>query len=95
MAYGINLPQIAFKGLNDHYIQGFEFEPADEEKSEIFRNIVTAVRDADKACASGLSDYTMLMCGIFKREMSEAAKMNFMNNGWEIKTLRKNPYCKE
>jgi len=94
-AYGLNLKQIVFKGFNDHYIEGCEFEPADEDKSEIFRKIVENIRLADKACAAGLSDYNILMGGIFKRQMLEDHKTNFLKNGWEVKTLLENPYCQE
>ncbi len=30
IALGLNLPQTVVKGLNDHYVKGCEFEPADE-----------------------------------------------------------------
>jgi hypothetical protein len=29
------------------------------------------------------------MCGIFKQKVPEKHKVNFMNNGWEAKTLLK------
>ena len=80
-ALGLNLPQIVFKGLNDHYIQGCEFEPADMEKSEIFRKILKVIKKADKDCACGLKDYSMLMSGIFKRSMENSTRSEFIKHG--------------
>lgn len=93
-ALGLNLPQIVFKGLNDHYVKGCEFEPADQERSEIFRRIVRNVAENDAACAAGKADYALLMCGIFKEPMDDTAKSHFTANNWELLDLPRNPHIR-
>lgn len=95
-ALGLDLPQLVFKGLNDHYVKGCEFEPADMEKSDVFRRIVENVAENDARCARGEADHALLMAGIFKRPMDEATRGEFVRRGWEIVDLPRNPHaCKE
>jgi hypothetical protein len=46
----------------------------------------------DELCVTGLGDYNVLMCGIFKQSLSAAANELFAANGWDVKTLKRNPY---
>jgi ubiquinone/menaquinone biosynthesis C-methylase UbiE len=92
VALGLNLPQLVVKGLNDHYIQGCEFEPADEARSEIFRKLVATVREKDRLCREGLADYNMIMAGVFVRRMSPATRERFTASGWTVVDLPANPY---
>ncbi|MGX9365355.1 glycosyltransferase family protein [Desulfoplanes sp. PS50] len=91
---GLNYPQVVYKGLNDHYIQGCEFEPADPESSEIFRNILTHIAHENERCASGDNDYELLMAGIFKQPMCKQERNEFNSRGWVISDLPRNPYAK-
>lgn len=93
VALGLNLPQIVFKGLNDHYVKGCEFEPADLEKSEVFRKIVDNVAENNARCARGEADYALLMTGIFKRPMEECLREEFIRRGWEVLDLPRNPHA--
>ena len=90
-ALALNLPQLAVKGLNDHYVQGCEFEPADEAESAVFKTIVETVRNLDAACAAGESEYNLLMCGIMKRPLAQTVKARFAAAGWEVSDLPANP----
>lgn len=92
IALGLNMPQLVIKGLNDHYIKGCEFEPADMEKSTVFREIVSRVEAADKACLNGNADYNMLMVGFLKTPMDAQANALFRDKGWTIIDLPRNPY---
>ncbi|MDR2506403.1 MAG: class I SAM-dependent methyltransferase [Candidatus Accumulibacter sp.] len=91
-AYGLALPQIAIKGINDHYIEGCEFEPADTDKSLIFKKIKRRIALLDMLCQAGINDYGMLMCGIFKTSLPDETRRKFQNHGWEVKDIVKNPY---
>jgi ubiquinone/menaquinone biosynthesis C-methylase UbiE len=92
VALGLNLPQFAIKGLNDHYVQGCEFEPADESRSEIFRQLVQKIREKDRLCREGVGDYNMIMAGLFARPMRAETRAKFEASGWEVIDLPANPY---
>lgn len=92
VALGLNLPQFVFKGLNDHYIKGCEFEPADAEKSAIFRELRRVIDDKDQRCAAGLSESNLIMAGFFLKPMDPTARTNFAAHGWDVMDLPANPY---
>jgi ubiquinone/menaquinone biosynthesis C-methylase UbiE len=92
LAYGMNLNSIYFKGLNDHYIEGCEFEKADIEESEIFREIVTKIEMKDKVCAQYGAESDLLMTIIFKLEPSYELAEELKQNGWEAHKLKANPH---
>jgi 2-polyprenyl-3-methyl-5-hydroxy-6-metoxy-1,4-benzoquinol methylase len=92
VALGLNLPQLAVKGLNDHYVQGCEFEPADESRSEIFRQLVQTIREKDRLCRERAGDYNMIMAGLFARAMRAETRAKFEASGWEVIDLPANPY---
>lgn len=95
IAFGLNLPQLAFKGLNDHYVKGCEFEPADIERSAIFRELVNTIQEKDRLCRTGAADYNMLMVGFFLYPMDARDKEVFVSHGWEIVDLPRNPHTQE
>lgn len=95
VAYGLNLPQLAFKGLNDHYVKGCEFEPADPERSAVFRELVGIIKGKDNLCNEGLADYNMLMIGFFICSLDSEDKETFVRRGWEIIDLPRNPHAQE
>jgi SAM-dependent methyltransferase len=95
VAYGLNLPQLAIKGLNDHYVKGCEFEPADPERSAVFRELVRTIQEKDRLCREGLGDYNMLMIGFFVSPMDADDKEIFTRRGWEIIDLPRNPHTQE
>ncbi len=90
-ALGANLPAIALKGLNDHYVKGCEFEPADE-TSLIFREIKRQVTAADARARTGRSSTALLMAILFKREPDPQTRKCLSEQGWLIRDLPRNPY---
>jgi SAM-dependent methyltransferase len=90
-ALGANLPAIALKGLNDHYVKGCEFEPADE-TSLIFREIKRQVTAADTRARNGRSSTALLMAILFKREPDSQTRKCLSEQGWLIRDLPRNPY---
>jgi len=92
IALGLNLPQIVLKGLNDHYVKGCEFEPAEESRSAVFRELVAAIRDKDELCRSGRADYNLLMAGLLLRPLDDQGRSRFVAAGWDVIDLPANPY---
>jgi len=92
LALALNLPGIAIKGFNDHYVVGCEFEPADESKSSVFGSMLHTIADMDDQCRAGARDYNMLMAGIFVSRPGEAVKKALLDRGWEYVDLPRNPY---
>jgi ubiquinone/menaquinone biosynthesis C-methylase UbiE len=92
VSLGLNLPQLVTKGLNDHYVDGCEFEPADVQKSDIFRTIVESIQKKDARCIEGLRPYNLLMVGFFLEPMDVEIRSKFLERGWEVLNLPRNPY---
>ena len=91
VALGINLPLLATKGLNDHYIDGCEFEPASWQ-SPAYRRIRVRCALKDLATRSGLHDTTLLMVVLFKHDPGEAVISKFNRGKWDMVWLPRNPY---
>ncbi len=89
---GLDYPQMVYKEMNTHYIEGCEFEPADESKSAIFKEILDTIRKQDERCDKGWDVPNLLLLGLFKEEMNEETKNVFREKGWIIVDLPGNPY---
>ena len=89
---GLDYPQMVYKEMNTHYIEGCEFEPADISKSSIFKQLVETIRNEDERCAMGWDVPNMIMLGLFKEKMNEETKLTFEKKGWTILNLPRNPY---
>lgn len=92
LAISLNLPAICRYGYNDVYIPNSEIEPADEEKSPVFRYIKAEISKMDKRVLNGESDYNMLSVALFKKlpDSEEVEKLKRM--GINFQELPKNPY---
>jgi SAM-dependent methyltransferase len=91
VALGINLPAVAFKGLNDTYIEGGETESAADE-SALFRSMKESIQAADQRTEGGRGSTSMLMAILFKAKPDEPAKAFLRQNGWLCRDLPRNPY---
>jgi SAM-dependent methyltransferase len=92
IALGINLPQLAFKYYNDFYIENCEFEPADQQRSKIFREIIQNIQVMDTACEAGVRAYNFIMIGFFLEPMTTTARDAFERRKWTVLDLPTNPY---
>jgi SAM-dependent methyltransferase len=92
VALGVNLPQVAFKGLNDVYTPGMEFEPADLSKSALYRKLRFGVAARDSLCRIGLDEPLILMACIFHEAMSIDQRRGMVAKGWKVLDLPRNPY---
>jgi len=92
IALGMGLRQLIFNGINDHYVKGCEFEPADIKRSAVFQEIVRTVRERDELCRQGKADYSMLMIGFMKVPLDKKTMTNLQQQGWWEADLPPNPY---
>jgi hypothetical protein len=92
VALGLDIPQVAFKSLNDYYAVGVEFEPADAARSRVYRNMRRVIWFRDFLCRIGLDRPVFLMACIFHEPVSTGQRARMIKNGWKILDLPRNPY---
>jgi len=90
VALGLNLEVVAFKGLNDCYIEGVEYEKL-RDKSELYRKVKTSVEKADRWCKFGIQCYGLLVAIIFKESPLGECIQALKNNNFKVVQLPKNP----
>jgi SAM-dependent methyltransferase len=91
-AYGLNMQWIYFKGLNDHYIEGCEFEPANVDESAIFAEIVSVIKEKDKKVQENKAEPDLLMTLFLKNPPDEHLTQKLEKHGWKGMQLQRNPY---
>jgi ubiquinone/menaquinone biosynthesis C-methylase UbiE len=90
VALGLNLELVAFKGLNDCYVEGVEYEKL-HVKSELYRKVKTSVEKADRWCKFGIQCYGLLVAIIFKESPQDECIKALKNNNFKVVQLPKNP----
>lgn len=91
VALGLNLECVAFKGLNDHYINGAEHEDISK-NGPIFQTIKTNIERLDKISSQRPETYGLLIAMIFKEKPSGTCARLLKKAGFEIRFTKKNPY---
>jgi SAM-dependent methyltransferase len=91
VAMAIDMPHVAFKGLNDHYEPGVEFEPVDSSRA---RKVMSIVKRRDYQCRIGFENYQLLMAVMFHISPSSAQRRSMMEAGWRFVDLPRNPYIR-
>lgn len=90
-ALGLNYDMVAFKGLNDDYIEGVEYEML-KDNGPLFNKIKSTIEKEDGKVKMGKRVYGILTAIIFK-EMPDDNCINDMKKaGFKITKLMKNPY---
>jgi len=92
VALGLNLPLVATKGLNDHFIEGCESEPASW-KNAVYRRIRIRCALKDLATRSGLHGASLLMAVLFKHQPTEGLISRLTHSRWDVVRLPRNPYA--
>ena len=82
---------MAFKGLNDVYLEGAEFAPATL-ASPVFVRMRLLIAVLDVLCGLRLFKPTRLMACIFKRTPSAELAKRLRGDGWKLVNLPRNPY---
>jgi len=91
VALGLNYKTVAFKGINDAYLPGVEFEKMSD-KGPLQSKIKLLINIANYLCKSGLKDYGLLVSVLFKKQPSGELLQKLMEEGYEIIRLPENPY---
>ena len=91
VALGLNYPCVAFKGINDYYVNGVEFEEAND-NSALFAQIKQKIANDDERCKRGYRNYGMLIAIIFKEKPNDLLTQKLQDATFEIYNLPKNPY---
>ena len=91
-ALGINLPALAFKGINDYYDEGVEYQKAMDE-SPLFTKIKNTIAAMDDECEKNKRPYNILVSVIFKIMPSENIIYELSKAGFRVDRLPRNPYA--
>lgn len=89
---GLNYPHLVYKEINTHYIEGVEFEAADESKSPLFKQVVSQIKSYDERCVNNLATYGMIMMVLYKETIDMEVRKEFESHGFTIVDLPRNPY---
>jgi len=90
-ALGLGFSTVAFRGVNDYYLPGVEFEPAVRE-SALFRRVSRKIARYDFLCRIGVSQPALLAAMLFKQSPSDAVRRSLRLSGYDVVDLPLNPY---
>lgn len=91
VALGMNYETIAFKGYNDCYVFGAEYEKVST-RGKIFTKINTRIKLLNLLTKLNIIEYGILTVIIFKQKPSDELRYALQNDGYEIIDLPRNPY---
>jgi len=91
VALGMNFKTVAFKGINDHYLKGAEFEKVGDQ-SLLYRKIKHRIALFDLLYRLKIRDCTLLAAIIFKEPPQPRLRMTLEDGGYHILDLPANPY---
>lgn len=87
-----NMKAVAFKGINDCYKKGLEFESADTRQSKMFRRVRKHISLRNALSSLHLLDYNINMAAMFKNTIDEKTLSLLKKNKWTVIELPENPY---
>ncbi len=91
VALGMNFPLVAIKGLNDHYIDGAEFEILSED-GPILNEIKRTIDKKNAASMKGFQPWGLLVAVIFKENPSIQSSKALRDAGFWLNKLLRNPH---
>ena len=91
VALGMNFKTVAFKGINDYYVQGIENEKV-AEHGKLLRRVMTLITMQDILSKLRLLQYGLLVAIIFKDKVEQSLKSRLLTHGYEVISLPENPY---
>jgi len=91
VALGIDLPWVAFKGLNDHYEIGYEAELATSDNPR-FMDLKRKIAAADERVRKGKGPYALLTAVLGKKMLTKQMEDALKGAGYEVIHLPRNPY---
>lgn len=93
VALGLNLPAIAFKGINDHFEEGLWQYPANEANSE-YKRLKLSLEKSEKKSRTGIGGTSYLLTAFFLIMPTSDLIDKMQSKGWYFKALDRNPYLK-
>ncbi|WP_339787959.1 MAG: class I SAM-dependent methyltransferase [Imperialibacter sp.] len=91
IALGINLPAVAFKGMDDHYLEGVEYEKV-ADNGPLFKKVKNSISKAESLSKRGVKNYGLLIAIIFKVEIDTETKKALEAYGFRVDSLPRNPF---
>ncbi len=91
VALGMNYRVVAFKGIDDYYEKGVEYEKA-VNSNRVFRRVKIGIYLLDFLTKIKLKPPGLLVAIIFKEEPHATLKNNLSKDGYEVINLPTNPY---
>lgn len=93
VVHAINLKGMAWKGFNDHYIQGCEFEQA-VSSNAMFTSVKNRIASKDKKCLSLplFYDWNLLTIVLFKNDIDIQLRSKMESEGYYFEDIMQNPY---
>jgi len=90
---GLNMPGLAWKGINDYYIQGCEFEVASP-TNLVYKKVLSEIKRQDRNCRQlpQFFDYGLIVMVLFKEEIIPTLKNMMLESEFEFPVIEKNPY---
>jgi ubiquinone/menaquinone biosynthesis C-methylase UbiE len=93
LVHGMDLGGLAWKGFNDVYEKGCEFEEA-REGNPLFEKITKAIAKGDELCKKNPEFHqpNMVSVILFKHKPDEALQQQLKQAGFQLPVIHKNPY---
>jgi ubiquinone/menaquinone biosynthesis C-methylase UbiE len=94
LALGLNYKMVAFKGVNDFYCPGVEYEHM-ADNGPLQKKTRRFIRIKNLLCKLGFLDYNLISVVIFKTEPGAELLQRLRDDEFEIVELPENPYITE
>ena len=91
VALGLNLPLVAFKGINDAYFEGVEYE-ALSENGPLQAKVKRQITAADRRCRLGWRQHKVLCAAIFLCPPEGDMRQRLTRDGFSVIDIPPNPY---
>jgi len=91
VAMGLDYRTVAFKGINDAYFPGVEFEKQSE-NSPTKTKVKALIGINNFLCNIGITNHGLLATIIFKKILSEKLQKKLISSGFDLVNLPENPY---
>lgn len=94
VALGLNLPAVAFKGINDAYIAGVEHE-AMADNGPLQAAVRRKIKAADRRCRVGWRQYKLMCAVLFLGPPNRDLTEKMEHAGFSVPDLPRNPHLHE
>ncbi len=91
LALGMNFTRVAFKGINDYYIPGVEYEKV-ADRGKLYRRVRLLIAVQNILCKLRLLQPGLLVAIIFKGPVEQKLRSRLTAQGFQVVTLPTNPY---